>query len=260
MPSFPKDNFSQQSDLYAKYRPHYSKDLYGFIFQFVKEKHRALDCGTGNGQAAAVLSEYFERVDAIDISEKQLSNAVKKPNIFYQACNAEQTPFEDNSFDLITCATAIHWFHFDRFFDEIKRVAKNKAVFACWAYDLVKTDNEEINKFIRHFYTVTVKQYWDAERGYVDTRYKTIPFPFKEIVNPGFSTVLNWNTEILEGYLNTWSAVQHYMKKNNSNPVDEIIKKIKDKTGNNSLIKATFPVFMRTGIIEKQNYDYKPAL
>ncbi len=251
MPSLPKDNFSQQSDLYAKYRPHYSEDLYGFILQFVKQKQRALDCGTGNGQAAVALSEYFERVDAIDISEKQLSNAVKKSTIFYHTCSAEQTPFEDNSFDLVTCATAIHWFHFDRFFNEIKRVAKNEAVFACWAYDLVKTDNEEINKLIRHFYTVTVKQYWDAERGYVDAHYKTIPFPFKEIPNPGFSTVLNWDTEIIEGYLNTWSSVQHYIKKNNSNPVDELIEKIKDKTGNNILIKATFPVFMRTGIIEK---------
>ena len=251
MPSLPKDNFSQQSDLYAKYRPHYSKDLYDFILRHVKQTQRVLDCGTGNGQAAAVLSEYFERVDAIDISERQLKNAVKKPTIFYQACSAEQTSFEDNSFDLITCATAIHWFHFERFFHEIKRVAKNEAIFACWAYDLIKTDNEEINMLIRHFYTVTVKQYWDAERGHVDAHYKTIPFPFKEIANPGFSTVLNWDIETIEGYLNTWSAVQHYIKKNNNNPVDELIEKIRNKTGNNILIKATFPVFMRIGIIEK---------
>ena len=115
MTSLPKDNFSVQSDLYAKYRPYYSQGVYSFILQFVKHKQRALDCGTGNGQAASVLSEYFEMVDAIDISEKQISNAVQKPNIFYQISSADKTIFDDNRFDLITCATAIHWFSFDPF-------------------------------------------------------------------------------------------------------------------------------------------------
>ena len=250
MAALPKDNFSVQSDLYARYRPHYTRAVYNFILQFVKQKQRALDCGTGNGQAAVVLSEYFERVDAIDISEKQLANAEKRNNIFYQAAVADHTPFDDNSFDLITCATAIHWFPFDSFYKEMIRVAKKDAVFACWAYDLIRTDNDEINKLIRTFYGSTVKQYWDAERSHVDNLYKTIPFPFREIPNPGFATVLTWDIDTLEGYLNTWSAVQHYIKKNNSNPVPGLIKTMSEKTG---VIKFTarFPVFMRMGIIEK---------
>jgi len=251
MTSLPKDNFSVQSDLYVKYRPHYSREVYDFVLQFVNYRQKVLDCGTGNGQAAAILSEYFERVDAIDISEKQISNAVKKPNIFYQVSSANKTVFEDNSFDLITCATAIHWFSFDDFFTEIKRVAKNEAVFACWAYDLIRTDNNEINKLIRNFYGTTVKQYWDAERSHVDNLYKTIPFPFREIPNPGFSTVLNWDIDTLEGYLNTWSAVQHYIKKNNTNPVNDLIKTIRERVGSAINITATFPIFMRIGIIEK---------
>ena len=210
-----------------------------------------LDCGTGNGQAAAVLSDYFERVDAIDISEKQILNAVKKPNIFYQISSVDKTVFDDNNFDLITCATAIHWFSFDQFFKEVTRVAKNEAVFACWGYDLIRTDNDEINKLIRDFYGTTVKQYWDAERSHVDHLYKTIPFPFREIPNPGFSTVLTWNIDTLDGYLNTWSAVQHYIRTNHTNPVNDLIKAIREKTGSSIKIKATFPVFMRIGIIEK---------
>ena len=54
-----KDLFSKQSDLYAKYRPTYPQDLYEYILSFVKERNIAWDCATGNGQAAAVLSEFF---------------------------------------------------------------------------------------------------------------------------------------------------------------------------------------------------------
>ncbi len=251
MTSLPKDNFSVQSDLYARYRPHYSPEVYSFILQFVKQKHRALDCGTGNGQAASVLSNYFEKIDAIDISEKQILNAVKRPNISYRVSPADKTVFEADSFDLITCATAIHWFSFDDFYAEIKRVAKHEAVFACWAYDLVRTDNDEINQLIRDFYGKTVKQYWDAERSHVDNLYKTIPFPFREIPNPGFHTVLTWNIDTLDGYINTWSAVQHYIRKNNTNPVNDLIKTMRERTGTDIKLTVTFPVFMRIGIIEK---------
>jgi SAM-dependent methyltransferase len=250
MTSLPKDNFSVQSDLYVKYRPHYTREVYNFILAQVRQKQRALDCGTGNGQAALVLSEYFERVDAIDISKNQIANAVNKDNIFYHLELADQTSFDDNTFDLITCATAIHWFPFESFYKEIKRVAKNGAVFACWAYDLIHTDHDEINTLVRHFYETTVKKYWDAERSHVDHLYKTIPFPFREITNPGFLTVLSWDIDTLEGYLNTWSAVQHYIKKNERNPVPDLIKAICEKAGPISFT-ATFPVFMRIGIIEK---------
>ena len=133
----------------------------------------------------------------------------------------------------------------------MRRVAKNEALFACWAYDLIKTDHEEINKLIRYFYTDTVKQYWDAARSYVDNHYSTVPFPFEELPNPGFSIYLSWDTETLKGYLNTWSAVQHYIRINHENPVDDLIRKIRIKTGDNILINAVFPVFMRIGIIQK---------
>jgi hypothetical protein len=104
---------------------------------------------------------------------------------------------------------------------------------------------------IRDFYGRTVKQYWDAERSYVDHLYRTIPFPFKEIPNPGFETVLTWNLETLDGYLNTWSAVQHYIRKNNSNPVNELISTLREKVGDDIVFTVTFPIFMRIGIIEK---------
>ena len=73
-----KDNFSTQSELYAKYRPQYPGALFDHIASFVKEKKLAWDCGTGNGQVALELSKYFKEVHATDISEKQIQNAVQR--------------------------------------------------------------------------------------------------------------------------------------------------------------------------------------
>jgi hypothetical protein len=50
-----KDLFSQQSKLYAQFRPSYPQELFDYILQFVKERGTAWDCATGNGQAASVL-------------------------------------------------------------------------------------------------------------------------------------------------------------------------------------------------------------
>src|SRR4051794_11100808 len=102
MTNSPKDLFSGHADLYAKYRPLYPPELYEFILGKVSEKNKALDCGTGNGQAAGVLADHFKEVYATDISEKQIEKAVQKPNLHYHVCSAEQLPFADNEFDLVT--------------------------------------------------------------------------------------------------------------------------------------------------------------
>src|SRR5688500_19033818 len=129
-----KDLFSKQSDLYARYRPAYPKELYDYILSFVKEKNTAWDCATGNGQAAVVLSEYFKKIIATDISATQIEKAIAKKNIEYRLCAAESTPFEENTFDLVTVAQAYHWLKWDEFRKEVTRVCKPEATIAVWVY------------------------------------------------------------------------------------------------------------------------------
>jgi len=246
-----KDLFSSHADIYAKYRPLYPIELYKFVLDHVAEKGAALDCGTGNGQAAGVLADHFREVHGTDISEKQIKNGIQKDNLFYHVCKAENLPFADNYFDLITSATAVHWFQFDQFFSEIRRVGKNNSIVACWAYKVFRTDQETINKLVDRFYNETIHDYWDSERRHVDEEYKNIPVPFREVRNPGFATQLSWDLQTLEGYLNTWSAVQHFIQKNKVNPVNQLMEEIRHEVGADDNILMTFPIFMRMGIISK---------
>lgn len=240
-----KDNFSTQSNQYAKFRPTYPQGLYNFLLSLVTTKETAWDCGTGNGQVAQELSKYFTTVYATDISEKQIANAVQKDNIIYKVEGAEKTEFPSNTFDLITIAQAIHWFNFNVFYEEAKRVMKPDAIIAVIGYGLIRID-DATDKIIDKFYYETIGSYWDKERKYVDENYTTIPFPFKEINAPVLYNTFEWNVDQMIGYLQTWSAIQHYIKANNSDPVELIQNELRN-VWNNETKKVCFPILLRVG-------------
>jgi ubiquinone/menaquinone biosynthesis C-methylase UbiE len=244
-----KDNFSEQADIYVKYRPHYPQKLFDFVLQYVSKKEKSWDCATGNGQTAKMLANYFKDVFATDISQRQIDQAYKAGNIYYSVQPAEQTNFPENTFDLITVSQALHWFATDKFYTEVKRVAQRGAIIAAWSYSLLNI-SPEIDKLIRSFYTHTIGPYWDAERRYVDDEYNTIPFPFKEIPVPKFSMQYQWTIAELQGYLNTWSALQKFIASNSFNPVSELVERMKPYAGNEKM-KIVFPLHVRMGIIEK---------
>jgi ubiquinone/menaquinone biosynthesis C-methylase UbiE len=255
-----KDLFSNQASMYARYRPSYPEELVEYIVSFVDTKERVWDCATGNGQAALLLSPHFTQVEATDSSEKQLQQAVPAGNIHYSVSHAEQTGFPDNSFDLITVAQAYHWFGFDAFEKEVRRVAKPGAVIAVWGYHIPQCGDTAINALISDFYTGTVGSYWDAERKYVDDYYRTIPFPYDALPAKEFSIRVSWAPGDLTGYLSSWSSVQHFIKANGYNPVEEVAGRLSllwpsgavtgAKAAGAFTLPFHFPVFMRLGRIK----------
>ena len=240
-----KDNFSTQAKEYAQYRPYYPAEMIDYILSFVNEKDVALDVATGNGQVAAALAPHFKKVYATDISQKQIDNAATAPNIYYSVSSAEQTAFTDNQFDLITVAQAIHWFNFDEFYAEVRRILKPNGLLAVLGYGLLRT-NEDSDKILSNFYKNIIGPYWDAERKYIDDNYTTIPFPFQEMEAKQFTNNFTWTFDQLIGYLNTWSAVQHYKNKNGSNPVDLIYRELQS-AWEASNKQVTFPLLLRLG-------------
>ncbi len=240
-----KDNFSNQASEYSKFRPSYPSELIEHIVSFTESREMALDVATGNGQVAQLLSEYFETVYATDISENQLLHAKRLLNVIYKKLPAEKTDFHDKQFDLITVAQAIHWFDFDQFYGEVYRILKPDGIFAILGYGLFRT-NPESDKILSDFYYNIVGPFWDTERKYLDENYQTIPFPFKELETLHFQNKFTWTFEQLIGYLETWSAVEHYKAHNNENPIDLIRKElgITWEAGNKTVV---FPMLLRLG-------------
>lgn len=243
-----KDNFSSQSDKYAKYRPIYPPDLFDYLNSLVPDKQNVWDCGTGNGQVAFELAKSFAAVFATDISREQLNNALKTDNIFYSVQPAEKTNFESRLFDLIVVAQAIHWFDFGLFYAEVRRTAKPNALLCVLGYGKLEISGQ-IDYLITDFYENVLGNYWDQERKYIDENYQTIPFPFNEIQTPDFVNMQHWTLEHLTGYLNTWSAVKHFIREDEYNPVDKLQPEIKKLWGNQKIRQIRFPLLLRIGRI-----------
>jgi ubiquinone/menaquinone biosynthesis C-methylase UbiE len=98
---------------------------------------RVLDVATGGGHVAYTFAPLVARVWATDITQEMLdmvkAEAAKRglANLRTAYAKAEALPFEDASFDLVTCRIAPH--HFDSiaaFLDEVHRVLKPGALFA----------------------------------------------------------------------------------------------------------------------------------
>lgn len=217
MSSF-KDHFSGHAALYAKYRPDYPAELYRYLATLPARCERALDCATGSGQAAVGLAEEFSQVVATDGSVEQLKHSLSHPRVRYVANLAEQPAFKDRTFDLITAAQAAHWFDPERFFEGVRRVLRDDGAIAIWTYGLARID-EQIDAIITDFYSNTIGEYWPPERRHIESGYRSLPFPFRELPTPTFELRMEWNLDALMGYLATWSAVQRCINATGVDPL-----------------------------------------
>lgn len=123
-------DFGKTSAEYAKYRDIYPKELYDKLYE-IGIGHKGclwLDIGTGTGVLPLNLYSYGSDIKAIDISESQIAAAkilaAKKgaDNIEFSVSPAEETSFEDNSFDCITAAQCFWYFDREKIISEIKRL------------------------------------------------------------------------------------------------------------------------------------------
>ncbi len=239
------DRFSGHADLYARYRIDYPDALYDYVLSFVQNRIVAWDCATGNGQVANALAQHFLQVEATDISQTQLEQAPALPNIHYQVSRAEQTPFAENQFDLVTVGQALHWFDVSAFHHEVRRVLKPGGVVAEWGYGLNRV-SPDVDALVGEFYTNVIGSYWDAMRQHVENRYASLPFDFDNPQFADFMVERHWTAEWFLNYLRTWSAVRKYIAANGHDPVDALTGPITETWGRGERL-VQFPVFLRLG-------------
>ncbi len=243
------DRFSAQAAAYARYRIAYPPELYAWLLPQVPHRLRAWDCATGNGQVAAVLAEYFRDVEATDLSASQLAEATERPNIHYQVAKAEQTPFPDDYFDLITVAQAVHWFDLAAYHAEVRRVAGPGTVLAEWGYGLAQTGDAALDALILHFHNETVGPYWDANRWHVLDEYARLPFPFARVRRARFAVRQQWSAAWFLHYLRTWSAVANYGRQHAGADAVRLVADELAQVWGVGKRDVIFPVFARAGIV-----------
>ncbi len=141
--SYTKD----QGRTYAKSRSGYNERLYKTIIDTHTstggELNTVLDVGCGPGIATFALSPHFTHTIGLDPSEGMINNAralatTSPTPIRFEISTAEDLgwhldpPVADASVDLITVATAAHWFDMSKFWPRAARVLKPGGTVAIW--------------------------------------------------------------------------------------------------------------------------------
>ncbi|KAI1410058.1 S-adenosyl-L-methionine-dependent methyltransferase [Hypoxylon sp. FL1857] len=137
-----------QGETYAADRPRYSQKLFTIIIDHHTSTGGQLgtivDVGCGTGQATRDLAPYFANAVGLDPSEGMISAARSSSEpatspIRFEVSAAEnlgsglESPIADGSVDLITAATAAHWFDMANFWSSAARVLKPGGTVALWA-------------------------------------------------------------------------------------------------------------------------------
>jgi ubiquinone/menaquinone biosynthesis C-methylase UbiE len=118
------------AEKYAKGRPDFHDNTIRLIKDFLRlddKLESALDIACGTGLSTKALLSIATNVSGTDISQEMLNLAPHADKINYSVASAEQQPFPNDHFDLITVSSGVHWFKIDEFLQEANRLLKNKA-------------------------------------------------------------------------------------------------------------------------------------
>lgn len=240
--------FRDHAALYARFRPTYPSELFDYLVDVASPCRLALDCATGNGQAAVDLCERVDRVIAVDVSDEQLEHAKSHPNVEYRRAPAEATGLPENSVDLVTAAAALHWFDLEPFYEHLEKIVPEGGIVAAWSYGIVTVD-EEVDAILRHLKNRILGEHWDSRLEHNWNEYETIPFPFDELDPPSFESRMEWNLEEFLGFALTWSGVQQHLATTGENPIDAVRSDLEEAWGDPERVRTVrLPLFSRVGV------------
>lgn len=203
--------FQRVAEGYANHRPYFHPLIMDKVRQQLNITGKcadALDVGCGTGLSTVALKELADHVTGIDGSEEMISVANKygDKQITYRHATAEELPFDEGAFDLVTVCGAINWIDRTGFFPETIRVLREQG----WVilYDNFITDQmRENDAYTQWYQTQFLSRYPKPPRNETPltlTECKGYGFHFNE---EEYTNELSWSREEYIEYMLTQSNV-----------------------------------------------------
>jgi SAM-dependent methyltransferase len=244
-------SFASSPAAYAADRPLYPEALFEWIAERCGRRRTAWDCATGNGQAAIGLARRFHRVEATDLSPEQVTRGFAAPNVRYSAQPAEATDFPAGSFDLVAVAQALHWFDYERFWPEVRRVAAPGAFFCAWGYSWFQrtVETETLHNAFLDPLVDLLDPYWAPNNRILWDGYRSedVRFPFERVEAPHFEIRLDWDAERLIAYVRTWSAWKLAQADPAAHALSELEALARDRFSGHGALGLSLPLFVAAG-------------
>ena len=156
--------FGNLREAYAKGRRRYPSECIDYIASLARKGTRVLDLGCGTGIATRQLVTANLDVVGADSDEEMLEKARehKKPKIIYIVGRADNLPFDDNSFGMITAFGAFHWFCDKSSIAGIKKALRPEGTFVA----INKNDNDRFRRAYRTILREFAEIPPSVKRGY----------------------------------------------------------------------------------------------
>lgn len=115
------------AERYARGRPFFHPVVVARLKEYLSLAEplpRALDVCCGTGLSTIALKELGESVVGVDVSLEMLAHAPRDRGVSFCLSAAENLPFGDGAFDLLTVCQGLHWLEREKFFREARRVLR----------------------------------------------------------------------------------------------------------------------------------------
>lgn len=219
---------------YAAFRPSYPPSVLEAISSFITSHsgsgfHTAVDVACGSGQSTFFLTQLFQRVIGVDISQAQVDHArakcrekqiIEGKKMEFKVGSSDNIPVNSSSVDLVSCAQAWHWFEPNGFYREAERVLKPAGTLAVYGYGNVEVHDEKCNRLVSDFYR-RLKEGgdWHEKRKHIDNKYQavTLTSPFLKTERKDLTMTCQMTLAHFTGYVSTWSGYCNFNDKHPGN-------------------------------------------
>ncbi len=162
-------DFGKTSENYAAFRDIYPESMYDMLIDMGigKEGQQILDLGSGTAILPMNLYHTGAYFTATDIAQNQiavgkaLARQKSMERIAFKTCSAEDTGFDDHTFDAVTAVQCFPYFDAEKAAAEIVRVLKPQGLFCKILMDWLPLEDAVIAEMI-----ALVQRYnpaWDPE-------------------------------------------------------------------------------------------------
>lgn len=145
------------------------KDIYSYLYERIGEVAKGkvvLELATGPGMIARHIAPAAKSVVATDLAPKMIETALKAKNpenLSFEVADATSLRFEDNSFDVVVIANALHIIpNPEKALAEIRRVLKDDGLLIAPNYLLNVSGMKNLWKKILNLIGIRFAHEWTA--------------------------------------------------------------------------------------------------
>ena len=217
----------EMSEKYAKFRPIYPPTVSEIIRTYMKSHgslsfKTAVDVACGSGQSTFLLSDSFDSVTGVDISEHQIEQAKRKAsqdypeksNVKFIVGDAHSLLIDSSSVDVVTCATAWHWLNPELFYEEVRRVLKPGGCLAVYNIAMRIVNNRRMRRAFEVFIDELHQNDCFSEQNlHALNEYRAVQLPLSATTRIEFDFPQRGTIDQLLGLMSSVSMYKCYCEK-----------------------------------------------